>query len=77
MLVLQWDLVIGQRGGDRVVARECQTGSTFSCELHMRHCSSGASLQQERREKTQCGPGFEYLTECGKVKSGLLASSWG
>lgn len=52
----------------------CHTGSKFSCELHSKHCSSGARLQQGKREKTQCGPGFEYLIECGKGL-GLLASS--
>lgn len=69
---LKWGLVIGQRGGDRVVAGECwiscpcQTGSRFSCEPHARHCSLGAVLQQERRVRTQCGPGFDYLVQCGK-----------
>lgn len=46
----------------------CQAGSRFSCELHTRHCFPGARLQQEKREKTQCGPGFNYLAEYGKGK---------
>lgn len=46
----------------------CQAGSRFSCELHIRHFSAGARLQQESGEKTQCGPGFNYLAEYGKGK---------
>lgn len=50
----------------------CRTGSKLSCELQALFLWSQASAG--KREKTQCGPGFEYLIECGKGL-GLLASS--